>query len=241
MVNQSQIALKGLNEQDVKIRKDVDNLLVNYGARTGEKIDIEDNDYVFMSFVTQHLPIGLVGLLLAVIFSAAMSSIASELNALASCTTIDFYKRSWNKNKSDAHYLKSAKFFTLTWGLIALSFASIASLFENLIEFVNIVGSLFYGTILGVFVVAFFFKKVKSKAVFIGAIIGELVVLTTFILDYYDVINLAYLWLNLIGCLVVVFVSVLLQPLFGDDKPKKEVENTIDLDNNLLDDVALNG
>ena len=88
---------------------------------------------------------------------------------------------------------------------------------------------------------AFFFKKVKSKAVFIGAIIGELVVLTTFILDYYDVINLAYLWLNLIGCLVVVFVSVLLQPLFGDDKPKKEVENTIDLDNNLLDDVALNG
>lgn len=241
MVNQSQIALKGLNEQDVKIRKDVDNLLVNYGARTGEKIDIEDNDYVFMSFVTQHLPIGLVGLLLAVIFSAAMSSIASELNALASCTTIDFYKRSWNKNKSDAHYLKSAKFFTLTWGLIALSFASIASLFENLIEFVNIVGSLFYGTILGVFVVAFFFKKVKSKAVFIGAIIGELVVLTTFILDYYDVINLAYLWLNLIGCLVVVFVSVLLQPLFGDDKPKKEVENTIDLDNNLSDDVALNG
>ncbi|MFK7771286.1 MAG: sodium:solute symporter [Saprospiraceae bacterium] len=240
-INQSQIALKELNDQDAKIRKDVDNLLASYGARTGQKIDIEDNDYVFMSFVTQHLPIGLVGLLLAVIFSAAMSSIASELNALASCTTIDFYKRSWNKNKSDAHYLKSAKFFTLMWGVIALSFASVASLFENLIEFVNIVGSLFYGTILGVFVVAFFFDKVKSKAVFVGAIVGELVVLTTFALDYYEVINLAYLWLNLIGCLVVVFVSILLQPLFGDDKPKKEEGNLFGSDPDLLDDVALNG
>jgi Na+/proline symporter len=194
-----------------------------------------------MSFVTQHLPIGLVGLLLAVIFSAAMSSIASELNALASCTTIDFYKRSWNKNQSDAHYLKSAKFFTLLWGAIALSFASVASLFENLIEFVNIVGSLFYGTILGVFVVAFFFEKVKSKAVFIGAIVGELVVLTTFTLDYYEVIHLAYLWLNLIGCLVVVFVSVLLQPLFGNDEPKEEEGNIVGSDPDLLDDVAMNG
>jgi len=240
-INQSQIALKSLNDQDTKIRKDVDNLLASYGARTGEKIDLEDNDYVFMSFVTQHLPIGLVGLLLAVIFSAAMSSIASELNALASCTTIDFYKRSWNKNQSDAHYLKSAKFFTLTWGVIALLFASVASLFENLIEFVNIVGSLFYGTILGVFVVAFFFEKVKSKAVFVGAIVGELVVLTTFALDYLEVINLAYLWLNLIGCLVVVFVSVLLQNLFGDDEPKKEERNMIGSDPDLLDDIAMNG
>ena len=217
-INQSQIALKSLNDQDAKIRKDVDNLLASYGARTGEKIDLEDNDYVFMSFVTQHLPVGLVGLLLAVIFSAAMSSIASELNALASCTTIDFYKRSWNKNQSDAHYLKSAKIFTLIWGAIALSFAATASLFDNLIEFVNIVGSLFYGTILGVFVVAFFFEKVKSKAVFIGAIVGEFVVITTFLLDHYEVISLAYLWLNLIGCVVVVVVSTLLQPLFNNDE-----------------------
>ena len=218
IINQSQIALKSLNDQDAKIRKDVDALLEDYGVRTGNKIDVEDNDYVFISFVTQHLPRGLVGLLLAVIFSAAMSSIASELNALASCTTVDFYKRSWNKNQSDQHYLKSAKMFTLIWGCIALSFAAFASLFENLIEFVNIVGSLFYGTILGIFVVAFFFKKVKSNAVFVGAIVGELVVLTTFALDYYGVIELAYLWLNMIGCLVVVFVSILLQPLFGDDK-----------------------
>jgi len=216
-INQSQIALKSLNEQDEKIRKDVDALLTNYSDRTGEKIDVEDNDYVFISFITQHLPRGLVGLLLAVIFSAAMSSIASELNALASCTTVDFYKRSWNKNQSDQHYLKSAKVFTLIWGGIALSFASFASLFENLIEFVNIVGSLFYGTILGIFVIAFSFKKVKSRAVFVGAIVGELVVLTTFALDYYEVIELAYLWLNMIGCMVVVIVSILLQALFGDD------------------------
>ena len=136
--------------------------------------------------------------------------------------------------------LKSAKFFTLVWGGIALSFASVASLFENLIEFVNIVGSLFYGTILGVFVVAFFFEKVKSKAVFVGALVGEFVVLTTFALDYYEIIQLAYLWLNLIGCLVVVFVSVLLQPLFGDDEPKEEEGNIIGSDPDLLDDVAIN-
>ncbi len=238
-ISQSQVALKSLNTQDAEIRKNVDALLKNYSVRTGEKIDVEDNDYVFISFVTQHLPKGLVGLLLAVIFSAAMSSIASELNALASCTTVDFYKRSWNKNQSDQHYLKSAKAFTLIWGGIALCFAAFASLFENLIEFVNIVGSLFYGTILGIFVVAFFFKKVKSKAVFVGAIVGELVVLTTFALDYYEVIELAYLWLNMIGCLVVVFVSVLLQPLFGDDPPRKEESNPIDLDDNLLDDISM--
>ncbi len=121
-----------------------------------------------------------------------------------------------------------------------MSFASVASLFENLIEFVNIVGSLFYGTILGVFVVAFFFDKVKSKAVFIGAIVGEVVVLTTFALDYYEVIHLAYLWLNLIGCLVVVFISVLLQPLFGDDEPKEEEGNIVGSDPDVLDDVAMN-
>lgn len=217
-INQSQIALKSLNQEDAKIRKEVDNLLKKYSERTGEKIDVQDKDYVFMSFVTQHLPKGLVGLLLAVIFSAAMSSIASELSALASCTTVDFYKRSWNKNKSDAHYLKSAKMFTLIWGGIAILFAAFASLAENLIQFVNIVGSLFYGTILGVFVVAFFFEKVKSKAVFAGAIIGELVVLTIFTLDYLEVIQLAYLWLNMIGCVVVVLVSVMLQPIFGDDE-----------------------
>lgn len=216
-INQSQVALNTYKLKDREIRKKFDNLLTTYSERTGTQIDIEDNDYVFMSFVTQHLPKGLVGLLLAVIFSAAMSSVASELNALASCTTIDFYKRSWNQGQSDQHYLKSAKIFTLIWGGIALTFAAFATLFENLIEFVNIIGSLFYGTILGVFVVAFFFEKIKSKAVFYGAVIGELTVLTTFALDYYGHIELAYLWLNLIGCLVVIFFSVLLKGLDEGD------------------------
>lgn len=220
-ITQSQTELKKYKFQDSLIRKEVDTLLINYSERTGVKLDVEDNDYVFMTFVTQHLPVGLVGLLLAVIFSAAMSSTASELNALASCTTVDFYKRSWNQNQSDQHYLKSAKFFTLMWGGIALIFASFASLFENLIEFVNIVGSLFYGTILGVFVVAFFFKNIKSKAVFYGAVVGELSVLTTFALHHFEVINLAYLWLNLLGCLVVILVSVICQQIFGEEDKLK--------------------
>lgn len=215
-IGASQILLKNYNDQDAQIRGEVDKLIVDYSERTAVKMDVEDSDYVFLAFVTQHLPKGLVGLLLAVIFSAAMSSIASELNALASCTTVDFYKRSFNPNQSDQHYLRSAKLFTLMWGCIALTFASFASLFDNLIEFVNIVGSLFYGTILGVFVVAFFFDKIKSNAVFYGAIIGELTVLTTFALDYFGHINLAYLWLNLIGCMVVVFMSLIFQSLFGN-------------------------
>lgn len=214
-IQASQVLLKNYNDQDAKIRSEVDKLIEDYCKRTAVKLDVEDSDYVFLAFVTQHLPKGLVGLLLAVIFSAAMSSIASELNALASCTTVDFYKRSFNPNKSDQHYLKSAKLFTLLWGVIALTFAAFASLFDNLIEFVNIVGSLFYGTILGVFVVAFFFEKVKSNAVFYGAVIGELTVLSIFALDYMEYINLAYLWLNLIGCMVVIFMSLIFQSLLG--------------------------
>jgi len=224
-ITQSQVELKLLNEQDATIRKNVDVLLQDYGKRVGTKIDTEDSDYVFMAFVTQHLPVGLIGLLLAVIFSAAMSSVASELNALASCTTIDFYKRSWNQNQSDQHYLKAAKFFTLLWGGIALIFASYASMYENLIEFVNIVGSLFYGTILGVFVIGFFLPKVKSNAVFIGAVMGELLVLIIFGLDHYEVIDLAYLWLNMIGCVAVVLISLMMQPLF----------NNTDVNENVLD------
>ena len=220
-IQQSQVNLNTLNQSDINIRKEVDVLLKNYSNTSGMKIDVEDNDYVFISFVTKHLPNGLVGLLLAVIFSAAMSSVASELNALASCTTVDFYKRTLGDNRSDQHYLYSAKFFTLMWGCIALVFAAFASLFENLIEFVNIVGSLFYGTILGIFVVAFFYKKIKAKAVFIGALVGEATVLTTFALDHYEVFELAYLWLNLIGCLVVILVSWISQSMIGDEENPK--------------------
>jgi Na+/proline symporter len=156
-----------------------------------------------------YLPIGMVGLLIAVIFSAAMSSTSSELNALATTSVIDIYRRSIAPDKSDAHYLTASKSLTVMWGLIALLFATFASLFDNLIEAVNIVGSVFYGTILGIFVVAFFMKKIKGNAVFYAAIVAEIMVITIFILDKYEIIDLAYLWLNFIGCLLVMLFASL--------------------------------
>lgn len=138
-----------------------------------------DKDYVFISFILNYLPTGLIGLLLAVIFSAAMSSTASELNALAATTTVDLYKRN-NPNKSEAHYVLASKGFTLIWGIIALVFAAIGNLFENLIQLVNIIGSVFYGTILGIFLVALFFKSIKGTAVFWAAVLSEIMILILF-------------------------------------------------------------
>jgi len=145
-----------------------------------------------------------------------MSSTASELNALATTTVVDIYRRSLVTDKDDKHYLYASKAFTVMWGLIALVFASTADLFENLIQAVNIVGSLFYGTILGIFAVAFFFKSVKSKAVFVAALIGEIIVLNIFALNTYGYIKIAYLWLNLIGCVIVILLSLLLQSIYKD-------------------------
>ncbi|HTH55128.1 MAG TPA: sodium:solute symporter [Cyclobacteriaceae bacterium] len=164
----------------------------------------QDKDYIFLNFVLTHLPHGVIGLLLAVMFSAAMSSMASELNALASTTTVDIYKRVFKPEASAAHYLNSSKFFTVLWALIAMAFASLANFAENLIQFVNIVGSLFYGTILGIFLVAFYLKKIKSNSVFWAAIIGEAVVLSCY-LFFYD--EIAFLYYNIIGCVVVVLFS----------------------------------
>lgn len=181
---------------------------------------VKDTDYVFITFVTEYLPIGLVGLLLAVIFSAAMSSTSSELNALATTTVVDLYRRSLSKGKSDRHYLNASKGFTIMWGLIALLFAATADLFENLIQAVNIVGSLFYGAILGIFLVAFFMKKIGGRPVFLGALIGEAIVLTIFTLNAFGYINIAYLWLNLIGCVLVMIISWLLH-ISGFDGDRK--------------------
>jgi Na+/proline symporter len=172
----------------------------------------QDKDYIFLNFVLTHLPHGVIGLLLAVMFSAAMSSMSSELNALASTTTVDVYRRVFTTEGSATHYLNSSKFFTVAWALIAMVFASLANFAENLIQFVNIVGSLFYGTILGIFLVAFYIKKVKSNAVFWSAVIGEAVVLTCY-LFYYD--EIAFLYYNIIGCVVVVILSILFQIIFG--------------------------
>jgi solute:Na+ symporter, SSS family len=174
------------------------------------KAETEDRDYIFLSFVMEHMPKGIVGLLLAVIFSAAMSSTSSELNALGSTTTIDFYKRNFNRTGSDRQYLVASKFFTFVWGVLAISFAAFASLLENLIQAVNILGSLFYGTILGLFVVSFYIKFVQSHAVFWAAIAAELFVIYCFFFT-----DIAYLNFNIIGCLMVVALSLIIQMILG--------------------------
>ncbi len=197
------------SEREKELREEARDLIKNYNDMNSAKLEASDTDYVFIHFIMTQLPIGLIGLLLAVIFSAAMSTTASELNALATTSVVDIYKRNFVPEAEDKHYLFVSKLFTVLWGIIALCFAMMASLFENLIEAVNIIGSLFYGTILGIFVVAFFLKKVDGKGVFIAAIIGEVIVLSLFALDYYERIDLAYLWLNMIGCMAVVLVSLI--------------------------------
>lgn len=172
--------------------------------------DAKDSDYVFLSFILNYLPKGLVGLLLAVIISAAMSSTSGELNALGTTTMIDFYKRLLKKNGSERYFVNASKVITAIWGFIAIGFALVANLLENLIEAVNILGSLFYGTILGIFIVAFFLKRVGAFAVFYAAIVAEILVIGVFFF-YSDVI--AYLWLNVIGCFLVILLSTLINNL----------------------------
>ena len=170
--------------------------------------ETNDKDYVFITFILGHLPQGLIGLLLAVILSAAMSSTASELNALAATTTVDLYQRNVGE-KSPAHLVKASQGFTLLWGGIAILFAAFGSLVENLIQLVNIIGSVFYGTILGVFLVAFFIKYVKGKAVFWAAIVSEALILFIFTQDW-----VSFLWLNVLGALFTVLLSLIFQALF---------------------------
>ncbi|NJB84800.1 Na+/proline symporter [Lewinella marina] len=189
------------------IAASVDGLIGQYNP----ELITEDRDYVFITFITKYLPAGLVGLLLAVILSAAMSSTSSELNALATTTVVDIYRRSLVTDRDDHHYLLASKWFTVLWGGVALTFAAVANLFDNLIQAVNIIGSLFYGVILGVFVVAFFFKQVGGRAVFRAALIGQGFVTLTFVAGNAGYINLAFLWLNLIGCVLTVAFAVWLE------------------------------
>ncbi len=165
-----------------------------------------DKDYVFINFVMTYLPHGLVGLLLAVVFLAAMSSTASELNSLASTSVVDIYKRSVNPQGSDLHYVSASKWFTVGWALMAMVFATLANQAENLIQFVNIIGSLFYGTILGIFLTAFYLKFIKSNAVFIAAVVAELCILYCYFFT-----KIAFLLYNIIGCLLVIVVATLVQ------------------------------
>lgn len=179
--------------------------------------DTNDTNYIFLRFVVDFLPKGLVGLLIAIIFLAAWGSIAAALNSLASCTMIDFHQRlrgiqTDNTNAAQcALEYKQSKYYTLVWGIFCIITAEFASGMGSLIEAVNVLGSLFYGVILGIFLVAFYMKRVKANAVFAAAIIGELVVIAFFLFDKYNIIGLGFLWLNVIGALAVVLLSVFFQ------------------------------
>ncbi|WP_246277527.1 sodium:solute symporter [Winogradskyella ursingii] len=172
-----------------------------------------DRDYMFIRFILNHLPVGLIGLLLAVILSAAMSSTASEINALATITSIDLYQRNQKEDLGEEHTVKMTKWFTLLWGIIAITIACFADLAENLIQLVNIIGSIFYGNVLGIFLLAFFFKYIKGNAVFVGALITQAIVIIGWWFDW-----MPYLWLNLFGCVLVILIANVLEFI----KPSKK-------------------
>jgi SSS family transporter len=175
--------------------------------------DTNDTNYIFLRFVVDFLPKGLVGLLIAIIFLAAWGSIAAALNSLASCTMIDFHRRFSTSTmnvpdlKRDEKEYSISKYYTLGWGIFCIITAEFATGMGSLIEAVNVLGSLFYGVILGIFLVAFYCKKIQSNAVFWAAVIGELMVISLFLLDKYQIIGLGFLWLNVAGAMIVVLLS----------------------------------
>jgi SSS family transporter len=190
-------------DQDVKRTRSAAKQVISEAVPHAET---QDADFVFISFVLSTLPAGLVGLLVAVILMAAMSSIASELSALATTSAIDLYKRCWRPGVSGVAIVRATKVLTIFWGLVALAFASVASLFDNLIEAVNVLGSLFYGTVLGLFLVAFLLKRVGATAVFWGALFAQALVLSAFVAT-----DLGFLWFNVIGCFATLMAASALQ------------------------------
>jgi len=195
----------GMEVKENQLRNSVKDVI----AVARPQAEVNDRDYVFITFILNHLPIGVIGLLLAVIFSAAMSSTSAELNALGATTGVDIYKRSVAKDKDDNHYVRASKGFTLMWGVIAICFALFGALFENLIQFVNIIGSLFYGTLLGIFLTAFYIKAIRGTAVFIGALVAEATVIC-----FYFYSDIGFLWYNVIGCGVVILTGLIIEGFF---------------------------
>ncbi len=210
-----QIALS--NNANDAIRAKARDLINKVAKEQDIKVESNDKDYVFIHFILNNLPRGLIGLLLAAILSAAMSSTASELNALGSTTTIDLYKRNASE-KTEDEMVKASRLFTFAWGIIAIGVACVANLAENLIQLVNIIGSIFYGNVLGIFLLAFFFKHVKGNAVFHAALITQVLVIALFLLNEYEIINLPFLWLNFVGCAIVIFIALILQTFLKNDK-----------------------
>lgn len=200
----AEAGLKTAEQKGATIKKSVVELI----KKNDPDADANDNNYIFLNFVTHHLPVGLAGMLIAIIFLASMGSLASGLNSLSSTTVIDLYKRLVHKDADRTEYLKVSRWSTFFWGVFCICAALYAGRLGNLIEAVNILGSLFYGTILGIFVTAFYLKSVKGNAVFIAALIAECFVVFAWLYDL-----TAFLWLNLIGCLLVMGFSYLIQKL----------------------------
>lgn len=201
-INQSREQLQIADKKGNDIREQVKKLM----EKNDPKAETNDGNYVFLRFVTGQLPVGIIGLLIAVIFLASMGSMASGLNSLASTTVVDFYKRIFKKTETDGRYLWASRWSTVAWGLFCIVTALYASKIGNLIEVVNILGSLFYGTILGIFLVAFYMKKINGTAVFYSAIIAEGFIVYAWLTDL-----TAFLWLNVIGCALVMGFAYLIQ------------------------------
>ncbi len=204
-------SLSEMTAEEKKLRTSAKTLI----EKADTEVETNDRDYMFITFILNNLPRGLIGLLLAVILSAAMSSTASEINALATITSIDLYKRNRSGEKDEKHYVNATKLFTLVWGLLAILVACFANLAENLIQLVNIIGSIFYGNVLGIFLLAFFVKYVKGRAVFIAAVITQIIVIAGWWFDW-----MPYLWLNLFGCILVMTIAIVLQSI---DKAKSYI------------------
>lgn len=196
------------NEKTDALKSDI----ISQVEQQASDVDVNDTNYIFLNFVIEYLPQGLVGLLIAVILSASMSSTSSEINALASTSIIDIYKRIIKKDGSDQHYLHASKLVSIGWGLYAILFATFANKLGSLIEAVNILGSLVYGVILGVFSIAFFFKKIGSKPTFYAAIISEGIIMYLFFFT-----EVPFLWYNVIGCLSVILFCLILNIFLKED------------------------
>jgi Na+/proline symporter len=204
LVDETRTALHAVENKEREIRKSVVALM----NRNDPKSDTNDTNYIFLTFVTTYLPVGLVGVLIAIIFLASMGSTASGLNSLASTTTVDIYKRLINPNAGQQKDLSVSRWITTGWGVFCIVIGIYAGKMGNLLEAVNILGSLFYGTILGIFIVAFFMKRVRGKAVFIAAILAECFICLAWMTDL-----TAFLWLNVIGCLLVMIFSFIIQSI----------------------------
>lgn len=207
-IEQSRTVLADIEAQVKEVRKEATKLL---STATGG--DVNDVNYIFLRFVIDYLPKGLVGLLIAVILLASMGSVAAAYNSLASCSVVDIYKRMYRKDSSTRNYLAASRWATFFWGVFCIFVAQYASRLGSMIEAVNVLGSLFYGVILGIFLVAFYFKSIGGRAVFWGAVIGEIFVVFSYWKDL-----TAFLWLNLIGCVLVIFFAAIIEKIWPEPK-----------------------